>query len=101
MKVHKGDTVIVRIGKDKGKKGKVQSILPKEGTCIVEGINMFKRHLKKKDEKHPSGIIDITKPITLSKLSFLCPKCNKAARLGYLIVKDEKIRICRKCEQKI
>lgn len=101
MKLRKGDTVIVRLGKDKGKKGKVQSIFPKEGTLIVEGINVFKRHLKKKDEKHPSGIIDRTKPIILSKLSFLCPKCGKAARLGYLIVRGEKIRICRKCEQKI
>lgn len=101
MKVHKGDTVIVRIGKDKGKKGKVQSILAKEGTLIVEGINVFKRHVKKKDEKHAGGINEITKPIMLSKLSFMCPKCGKAARLGYLIVGGEKIRICRKCEQKI
>jgi len=90
MKLHKGDTVIVKLGKDKGKKGKVQSVFPKEGTLIVEGINMFKRHMKKKDDKHAGGIIDVTKPITLSKLAFFCPKCNKAARLGYLIVKDEK-----------
>ncbi|MEK9143587.1 MAG: 50S ribosomal protein L24 [Patescibacteria group bacterium] len=101
MKLRKGDTVIVRIGKDKGKKGKVQSILPKEGKLIVEGINVFKRHMKKKDDKHPAGIIDVTKPIIFSKLSFLCPKCNKAARIGYLIVRQEKIRICKKCEQRI
>ena len=101
MKLHKGDTVIVRIGKDKGKKGKVQSVLPKEGKLIVEGINVFKRHMKKKDDKHPSGIIDVTKPMTLSKVAFICPKCNKATRVGYLIVKGEKIRICKKCEQKI
>lgn len=101
MKLRKGDTVIVRIGKDKGKKGKVQSIFPKEGKLIVEGVNVFKRHMKKKDDKHPAGIIDVTKPIILSKLAFLCPKCNKTARIGYLIVKEEKIRICRKCEQKI
>lgn len=101
MKLRKGDTVIVRLGKDKGKKGKVQSIFPKEGKLIVEGINVVKRHMKKKDDKHPAGIIDVTKPIIFSKLSFLCPKCNKAARIGYLIVRKEKIRICKKCEQKI
>lgn len=101
MKLKKGDTVIVRIGKDKGKKGKVQSVFPKEGTLIVEGINVFKRHMKKKDDKHPSGIIDVTKPITFSKLTLLCPKCNKATRIGYLVVKGEKLRICRKCEQRI
>lgn len=101
MKLRKGDTVIVRLGKDKGKKGKVQSIFPKEGKLVVEGINVFKRHMKKKDDKHPAGIIDVTKPIIYSKLSFLCPKCNKAAKIGYLIVRQEKIRICRKCEQKV
>lgn len=101
MKLRKGDTVIVRIGKDKGKKGKVQSVSPEEGTLIVEGINIFKRHMKKKDDKHPSGIIEVTKSIMVSKLGFMCPKCGKAARLGYLIVKGEKIRICKKCEQKI
>lgn len=101
MKLRKGDTVIVRIGKDKGKKGKVQFVLPKEGALIVEGINMFKRHMKKKDDKHPSGIIDVTKPIMVSKLGFMCAKCGKATRLGYLIVKGEKIRICRKCEGKV
>ncbi len=101
MKLRKGDTVIVKLGKDKGKKGKVQSVLPKEGMLIVEGINVFKRHMKKKDDKHPAGIIDVTKPITFSKLALLCPKCNKATRIGYLVVKGEKLRICRKCEQKI
>lgn len=101
MKLRKGDTVIVRIGKDKGKKGKVQSVSPEEGTLIVEGIHIFKRHMKKKDDKHPSGIIEVTKPIMVSKLGFMCPKCNKATRVGYLIVKGEKIRICKKCKQKI
>lgn len=100
MKLKKGDTVIVRIGKDKGKKGKVQSVFPKEGTLIVEGINVFKRHMKKKDDKHAAGIIDVTKPIKLSKLAFFCSKCSKATRLGFLITKGEKIRICRKCEGK-
>lgn len=100
MKLKKGDTVIVRIGKDKGKKGKVQSVFPKEGTLIVEGINVFKRHMKKKDDKHAGGIIDVTKPIKLSKLAFFCPKCGKATRLGFLIAKGEKIRICRRCQGK-
>lgn len=101
MKLKKGDTVVVTIGKDKGKKGKVEKTFPKDGMVIVSGINVFKRHLKKRDEKRPSSIIDITKPIDVSKVAIMCPKCNQQTRIGYLVTKGEKVRICRKCEQKI
>ena len=101
MKLKKGDTVIVTIGKDKGKKGKIESVFPSLGTVVVAGVNVFKRHMKKRDEKRPSSIIDITKPIGVSKLALVCPKCNQPTRVGYLVVKGEKERICRKCQQKI
>ena len=102
MKLKKGDTIIVTTGKDKGKKGKVDKVLLGAGTAVVAGINVFKRHRKKKDEKHGrDGIIDITKPMDVSKLALICPKCNQPTRVGYIVVKDEKVRICRKCEQKI
>ena len=101
MKLKKGDTIIVTTGKDKGKKGKVDKVLPGQGTVVVAGINVYKRHRKKKDEKHAGGIIDITKPVAASKLALICPKCNQPTRVGYIVVKKEKERICRKCEQKI
>lgn len=101
MKVKKGDTVVVTIGKDKGKKGKVENIFPKDGTVIVAGVNVFKRHMKKRDEKRPSAIIDITKPIDVSKVALVCPKCNQPTRVGYLVTKKEKERMCRKCQQTI
>ncbi|MBI3342684.1 50S ribosomal protein L24 [Candidatus Gottesmanbacteria bacterium] len=101
MKLKKGDTVIVTTGKDKGRKGKVEHTFPGNGTVEVGGVNIYKRHTKKRDEKRPSAIIDITKPIHISKLALICPKCNQPTRVGYLVVKGEKERICRKCEQKI
>lgn len=101
MKLKKGDTIIVTTGKDKGRKGKIEKTFPKDSTVIVSGINVFKRHLKKRDEKRPSSIIDITKPIDVSKVAIMCPKCNQQTRIGYLVTKGEKERICRKCEQKI
>lgn len=101
MKLKKGDAIIVTTGKDKGRKGKVEKTFPKDGTIVVAGINVFKRHMKKRDEKKPSSIIDITKPIGVSKVALVCPKCNHPTRVGYIVVKNEKIRICRKCEQKI
>lgn len=101
MKIKKGDTVIIAIGKDKGRKGKVERVYPRANKITVSGINIFKRHLKKRDEKHPAGIIDIVKPIDVSKASLVCPKCSKPTRIGYIVTKGEKERICRKCEQRI
>jgi len=101
MKLKKGDHVIVTIGKDKGKKGEVEKAFPKLGRVLVAGVNMFKRHRKKRDDQHPAGITELMKPIDASKVALICPKCGKQTRVGYRIVKDTKDRICKKCEQVI
>ena len=101
MKYKKGDTIIVTIGKDKGHKGKIDKVLPEEGKITVAGINVFKRHTKRKDDKNTGGIIDIVKPINVAKIALVCPACGKPTRVGYLIAKNEKVRICRKCGKKI
>jgi large subunit ribosomal protein L24 len=101
MKLTKGDQIIVTAGKDKGRKGKVGRVFPKENTVLVPGINMYKRHMKRRDEKHPGGIIDIPRPITVANITLLCPHCGKPTRVGYLLMKDEKVKICKKCNQKI
>lgn len=101
MKYKKGDSIIVTVGKDKGHKGKIDRVLPDEGKVSVAGVNVFKRHTKRKDEKNPGGIIDIVKPIDVAKIALMCPSCNKPTRVGYLVTKNEKVRICRKCGKKI
>jgi len=101
MKLKKGDEIIVIVGKDKGRKGKIEKVFPKDNTIIVAGINVYKRNTKRKDDKHPGGIISLPKAMDISKVMFLCPSCGQKTRIGYKILKDEKVRICRKCEQKI
>ena len=101
MKIKKGDQVIVTIGKDKGKKGKVEKVFPKNATVLVPGVNIVKKHEKKRDEQHPGGIVEVVKPIALGKIAVMCPKCGKQTRFGYRIVKNTKERICRKCDQVI
>lgn len=108
MKLKKGDQIIVTIGKDKGKKGKVEKVFPKLSAVIVAGINIYKRHRKKRDDRHPAGITDIVKPIDVAKVALICPKCNTQTRVGYRVTKDlpagrqgVKERICKKCEQVI
>ena len=101
MKLKKGDTIIVTIGKDKAKKGKIEKVFPKTNRIRVAGINIVKKHMKKRDEKNLGGIIDVVKPIDVAKVALLCPKCGKQTCVGYLLSKKEKIRICKKCQQHI
>lgn len=101
MKLKKGDKVIVTLGKDRDKKGKIEKILGKSDSVIVSGINIFKRHLKPQQEGKKGGIVDLIKPLKASKVSLICPKCNQKTRIGFSVLKDEKLRICKKCKQNI
>jgi large subunit ribosomal protein L24 len=101
MKIKKGDQIIVTIGKDKGRKGKVDAVYPKKETVMVPGINIYKKHQKKRDDKHPGGIIEFARPLSMGKVAVICPKCGKPTRIGYVVTKGTKERICKKCEQRI
>lgn len=101
MKFKKNDSIIVTVGKDKGHKGKIDKVFPDEGKVTVSGVNVFKRHTKRKDDKNPGGIMDIVKPIHVAKIALVCSACGKPTRVGYLVAKNEKVRICRKCGKKI
>lgn len=96
MKIRKNDTVIVLSGKDKGKTGKVEKVLPKRSAVLVSGVNICKRHVKKRDEKNPGGIIDIARPIHISKVALVDPKEKKPTRVGFLLSKGEKLRISKR-----
>ncbi len=101
MKLKKGDQVIVTIGKDRGKQGKVEQILPDRYAVVVTGVNQYKRHEKKKDQSKPGGIIERAYPLHMGKVALVCPSCHKPTRVGFLLTKNDKVRICRKCKQKI
>lgn len=101
MKLKKGDEVVITVGKDKGKVAKIEKVFAKEGIVLIPGVNMFKKHMKKRDEKNPGGIIDFPRPLDVSKVAFLCPKCKKPTRIGYEIEGKEKYRVCRKCHNHI
>ncbi len=99
MKLKKGDEIIITGGKDLGKKGKIEKIYPKTQQVLVTGHNLYKKHLKRRDEKHPGGIVDYPKPLPTARVSLVCPKCKKITRIGYAILKQEKQRVCKKCNQ--
>jgi len=95
LKIKKGDMVQVMIGKDKGKKGTVEKVLPSKSMVVVENINQFKRHVKSRMKGQKSEIVTITKPLHVSKVSLIDPKKKKPSRVGYKITKGKKERVSR------
>lgn len=100
MRLKKGDEVVITSGKDKGKKGKIEAVFPQKSLVFLPGLNIFKRHVKRRDEKNPGGILSLSRPISIANVALLCPKCKKPTRLGMKLGR-EKERICRKCKQSI
>ena len=101
MKIKKGDTVQVLSGNDKGKTGEVLEIIPKLQKVIVKGVNIRKKHVKPRKQGEEGGIISVECSIHSSKVNVVCPKCNKATRVGMIKEGKEKIRVCKKCGAKI
>ena len=101
MKLRKGDTVKVLSGNDKGKTGEVLEVIPKTEKIIVKGVNIRKKSVKPRRQGEEGGIIPSEASIHSSKVAVVCPKCGKATRIGYSIEKDEKVRVCKKCNAKI
>ena len=99
MKVKTGDEVIVLLGKDKGKKGRIERVFPKINKVLVSGVNIYKRHKKPQGKTLQGGIIDITKPISTSSVALVCPKCNLPTKIGFKLENKDKKRICKKCRQ--
>ncbi len=98
-KVHvkTGDNVMVISGKDAGKTGKVLAVSPTEGKVIVEGLNMVTKHVKPRRQGEQGGIVKAEGAMYASKVMPVCPKCNKATRIGHSEVDGKKVRVCKKC----
>ena len=99
MKIKKGDQVLIISGKDRGKKGKVLKVLPKERRVVVEGVNLRKKHQKPKKTGEKGQVLTLPGPIDISNVKIICSKCGKTTRIGYEMMGDKKIRICKKCGQ--
>ena len=99
MKLHvkAEDTVVVISGEDKGKKGKVLQVSPKEGKVIVEGVNIVKKHVRPQPPKEAGGIVDAEAPLYACKVQLYCSKCGKGVRASYKIEDGKKTRVCAKC----
>ena len=101
MEIKSGDTVLIIAGKDKGKSGKVTEAFPKNDKLIIEGLNIVKKHVKPKKEGEKGQKVEVPRPINISNVQIICPKCKKATRIGHRIENKIKTRVCKKCSQDI
>lgn len=96
QKIRKGDKVVVLSGRDRGKKGDVLKVIPKEDRAVVRGINMVKRH-QKQTPREQGGIVSKEAPIHLSNLAHVDPKSGGPTRVGFKILNDgRKVRFAKK-----
>jgi large subunit ribosomal protein L24 len=102
IRLNKGDTVIVLQGKYKGQTGKIVATHPRENKVTVEGVNIVKKHQKPNKAYPQGGIIEITKPIWVSKVAIVDPSTKKASRIGYKIDdKGNKVRVFKSSGKEI
>ncbi len=101
MNIRKDDKVLVIAGKDKGRKGKVIDVFPKEGKISIEGLNLKKKSIKPKKSGEKGQIVQAPAPVAASNVKIVCPKCGKASRVGYKKEGGNKYRVCKKCGETI
>jgi len=96
--IRKNDTVLVRAGKDRGKRGRVLRVLTGDNRVVVEGVNIIKRHTRPNPQKNiKGGIVEREGTIHASNVMLIDPESNKATRVGHKEQADgRKVRIGRK-----
>ncbi|KPJ61527.1 MAG: 50S ribosomal protein L24 [Deltaproteobacteria bacterium DG_8] len=96
--VKKDDQVMVMVGKERGKTGKILRVVPKKERVIVEKVNFVKRHTRPSAHQRQGGILEKEAPIHVSNVMIVCTKCNSPVRVGHKALEDgKKVRYCKKC----
>lgn len=96
-RIRKGDQVQIISGDEKGRRGEVMRVLPKEGRAIVQGLRLVSRHQKPRGVGQPGGIVEQEAPVHISKLALVDPKTDQPTRVGFRRSEDgRKIRFARK-----
>lgn len=102
MKFRREDTVQVIAGRDKGKRGKVQHVFPRNDKIVVEGVNVIKRHLRARPNVRQAGIVQQEAPFHISNVMLVCSHCSRAVRVGHKFLDDnKKVRVCVSCREVI
>jgi len=102
-RIRKGDTVEVISGDERGARGTVHQVLPRQDRVIVSGINLIKKHQRPTGQvRTQMGIIELEAPLHLSNVALVCRHCHQRTRVGFQILPDgHKVRVCKKCGEVI
>ncbi len=101
MKIKRGDNVEVIRGRDRGHRGEVIRVLPKEDRVIVQGANIRKKHqrqIQAGSRQMNPGIIQFEASMHASNVMLVCPKCDRPVRVKYTLEGDERHRVCKHCD---
>lgn len=107
LNIKRGDTVYLIAGKDRGKRGVVSRTLPQENKIVVEGLNIFKHHVRAGGPMRQPGIVDKAMPLHASNAMVVCTECDQPTRIGHerrpqgLDQKERVVRICKQCGKAI
>jgi large subunit ribosomal protein L24 len=95
-RIRKGDIVLVTTGADRGKRGEVLKVMPKDDRAVVQGVNIAKKHTKPKGMGQPGGIVEVEATIHLSNLKLVDPKTEKPTKVGFRVLEDgRKVRVAK------
>ncbi|MCX6705036.1 MAG: 50S ribosomal protein L24 [Candidatus Woesebacteria bacterium] len=100
IKFKKGDTVKITAGKDKGREGKIEKVIPSVLKILIPEVNIYKKHVKGFGDVK-GGVYPIPRPMGFGKIALICPKCKKITRVGFKFAGEDKVRICKKCGKEI
>ena len=98
--VKSGDKVVVTSGKDKGKVSSVKKVITAENKVVVEGANIVTK-AQKAMGGNQGGLVKMEAAMDSSKVMLYCPACEKATRVKYEVVDNKKVRVCKKCGEKL
>ena len=99
-KLRKGDNVVVLTGKDKGRKGEITRVFPKDNKAVVSGVNVAIRHTRQ-SQSSQGGRVAKEMPIELSNLALVDPKSGEPTRVGFRVEGDKKVRYAKKSGEAI
>ncbi len=105
QRIKTGDQVAVLAGKDRGKRGKVLRVFPKDDQALVERLNLAKHFDRRTQTNQAGGVVEREVPLPLSKLTVVCPRCSKPTRVGFRVgtgtAGATKQRVCKRCHEAV
>lgn len=97
-KIKTGDTVLIQVGKDRGKTGKVLRVFPKEERLLVERRNLVKKHIRPRRAGEKGQRVEVPSPVPIARVMLVCPACQKATRVALRRTPEgQRERHCKKC----